>query len=138
MSDYVQVNIDYGRIQNIVYNAVSPVDRKVTVVSGQVQQAQEDIIRLQRELADFRKQQEFAAALQRAITEIIRVRQELEEKFGTHKTVRDNMLGILQASDLSIVGKETITRCTEEHSAARFVTPGEAALYSFSGNTLQA
>ena len=114
MSDYVQVNIDYGRIQNIVYNAVSPVDRKVTVVSGQVQQAQEDIIRLQRELADFRKQQEFAAALQRAITEIIRVRQELEEKFGTHKTVRDNMLGILQASDLSIVGKETITRCTEE------------------------
>ena len=114
MSDYVQVNIDYGRISNIVNNAVSPVSQKVSIVQAQVHQAQEDLIRLQRELADFRKQQEFAAALQRAITEIIRVRQELEEKFGTHKTVRDNMLGILQASDLSIVGKETITRCTEE------------------------
>ena len=137
MSDYVQVNIDYGRIQNIVYNAVSPVDRKVTVVSGQVQQAQEDIIRLQRELADFRKQQEFAAALQRAITEIIRVRQELEEKFGTHKTVRDNMLGILQASDLSIVGKETITRCTEELMIAApkyWLAPSLIALAAWIGD----
>ena len=114
MSDYVQVNIDYGRISNIVNNAVSPVSQKVSIVQAQVHQAQEDLIRLQRELADFRKQQEFAAALQRAITEIIRVRQELEEKFGVHKQVRDNMLGILQANDLAIVGKETITKCTEE------------------------
>ncbi len=137
MSDYVQVNIDYGRIQSIVYNAVSPVDRKVSIVSGQVQQAQNDITRLQRELADFRKQQEFAAALQRAITEIIRVRQELEEKFGVHKTVRDNMLGILQASDLEIVGKETITKCTEELMIAApkyWLAPSLIALAAWIGD----
>ena len=80
MSDYVQVSIDYGQIRAIVNSAVSPVAAGVMRVQSQVAQAQDDIIRLQRELADFRKQQEFAAALQRAITEIIRVRQELEEK----------------------------------------------------------
>lgn len=115
MSDgYVQVNIDYGQISRIVNAAVSPIDHNVRIVSGQVEQAQADITRLQRELADFRKQQEFAAALQRAITEIIRVRQELDTKFGTHKQVRDNMLGILQASDLSLIQESTISRCTEE------------------------
>lgn len=137
MSDYVQVNIDYGRIQSIVYNAVSPVAAGVVRVQGQVQQAQDDIIRLQRELADFRKQQEFAAALQRAITEIIRVRQELEEKFGVHKTVRDNMIGILQANDLSIVGKETITRCTEELMLAApnyWLAPSLIALAAWIGD----
>ena len=108
------VSIDYGYIRSIVQNAVSPIDHNVRVVSNQVQQAQDDIIRLQRELADFRKQQEFAAALQRAITEIIRVRQELEEKFGTHKKVRDNMLGILQANDLALVGQDAIKNCSEE------------------------
>lgn len=137
MSDYVQVNIDYGRIQSIVYNAVSPVAAGVVRVQGQVQQAQDDIIRLQRELADFRKQQEFAAALQRAITEIIRVRQELEEKFGVHKTVRDNMLGILQANDLEIVGKETITKCTEELMIAApkyWLAPSLIALAAWIGD----
>lgn len=138
MSDgYVQVNIDYGRIASIVSSAVNPVDRKVTIVSGQVQQAQEDIIRLQRELADFRKQQEFAAALQRAITEIIRVRQELEEKFGVHKQVRDNMLGILQANDLALVGEDAIRHCSEELmlSAPKYwLAPSLIALAAWIGN----
>ena len=67
MSDYVQVSIDYGQIRAIVNSAVSPVAAGVMRVQSQVAQAQDDIIRLQRELADFRKQQEFAAALQRPI-----------------------------------------------------------------------
>jgi hypothetical protein len=131
------VSIDYGYIRQIVNNAVSPIDHNVRVVSNQVQQAQDDIIRLQRELADFRKQQEFAAALQRAITEVIRVRQELEEKFGTHKKVRDNMLGILQANDLALVGQDAIKNCSEELmlSAPNYwLAPSLIALAAWIGN----
>lgn len=137
MSDYVQVSIDYGQIRAIVNSAVSPVAAGVMRVQSQVAQAQDDIIRLQRELADFRKQQEFAAALQRAITEIIRVRQELEDKFGVHKQVRDNMLGILQANDLAIVGKDAISRCSEELmlSAPNYwLAPSLIALAAWIGN----
>ena len=137
MSDYVQVSIEYGQIRAIVNNAVSPVAAGVMRVQSQVAQAQDDIIRLQRELADFRKQQEFAAALQRAITEIIRVRQELEEKFGVHKQVRDNMLGILQANDLALVGKDAISRCSEELmlSAPNYwLAPSLIALAAWIGN----
>ena len=124
-------------IRAVINAAVSPIDHNVRVVSNQVQQAQDDIIRLQRELADFRKQQEFAAALQRAITEIIRVRQELEEKFGVHKQVRDNMLGILQANDLALVGQDAIKKCSEELmlSAPNYwLAPSLIALAAWIGN----
>ncbi len=137
MSDYVQVSIDYNHIARIVNNAVSPIDNNVRVVSRQVEEAQQDILRLQRELADFRKQQEFAAALQRAITEIIRVRQELDEKFGTHKQVRDNMLGILQANDLALVGKDAISKCSEElmlSAPEYWLAPSLIALAAWIGN----
>lgn len=137
MADYVQVNIDYGRIRNIVYNEVNPVKDAVIHVAGQVQDVQDDVIRLQRELADFRKQQEFAAALQRAITEIIRVRQELDDKFGVHKQVRDGMLGILTAGDLEIVGKDAISRFSEELmlSAPKYwLAPSLIALAAWIGN----
>lgn len=138
MAEYYSApSIDYGQIRAIVQNAVNPVRSDLVHVSQQVAMAQEDLLRLQRELADFRKQQEFAAALQRAITEIIRVRQELEEKFGVHKQVRDNMLGILQANDLALVGQDAIKKCSEELmlSAPNYwLAPSLIALAAWIGN----
>lgn len=55
-----------------------------------------------------------ATALQKAATELIRVRQELEQSFGGYKVVRETMLGVLQATDLALVKKNTISQVTEE------------------------
>lgn len=49
-----------------------------------------------------------------AATEIVRIRQELQSKFGHYEAVRKSMLGILQANDLSLVREETVSSCTEE------------------------
>ena len=86
----------------------------IAAVGLQVSETQARLQALRAEVEEMRRQQAFAAALQRALTEIIRVRQELEEKFGTHKQVREYMLGILQAADLSLIQESTIARCTEE------------------------
>ena len=55
-----------------------------------------------------------AEALQQATTELIRVRQEIEKNFGNYNVARETMLGILQATDLALVKKTTISRVTEE------------------------
>lgn len=65
-------------------------------------------------MIDMDRRQTLAANLQRALTEIIRVRQELEAKFSAQKEVRDAMLGILQASDLELIKKNTISTVTEQ------------------------
>ncbi|MCF0187384.1 MAG: hypothetical protein HUJ98_12975 [Bacteroidaceae bacterium] len=51
---------------------------------------------------------------QKAATELIRVRQELGQNFGRYQVVRETMLGVLQATDLALVKKTTISQVTEE------------------------
>ena len=59
-------------------------------------------------------EQKRTADLQGALTELVRVRQEIEQRFGNYKIVRENMLGILQATDVALVKKTTISRISEE------------------------
>lgn len=120
MADY-EMSIDLSPI----IRAVQKVNDNIGIVSDQVEQVNDNLIKVRNEtmneieklkiqLETMEKDARFRAALQRALTEIIRVRQELEQNFGTHKLVRDYMLGILQASDLALISKSTISRCTEE------------------------
>lgn len=101
-----------------VNSNVAVVNNNLSIVSNNVDnlraQTMSEINKIKAELVEMERQQRLSAALQRAITEVIRVRQELEQKYGTHKLVRENMLGILQASDLALISESTISRCTEE------------------------
>ena len=87
-------------------------------ISNQVIEAHEQSMReieyLQTQLVEMEKNAEKRDALQRALTEIIRVRQELDNKFGSHKLVREYTLGILDAVEKDLVTKATISRCSEE------------------------
>ncbi len=102
----------------IVNNNVNRIDSNLNIVNNNLEnvrrQTMNELALLKKQVKDMQNEQRFAAALQRALTEIIRVRQELESKFGTHKLVRTNMLGILQATDLGLITESTISRCTEE------------------------
>lgn len=126
MSDTISIDLSG------VYRAIDVVNGNIGLVSKQVrnvidnqeiinnnvekvrQQTMAEINKIRNQLIEMDRRQRMAAALQRALTEIIRVRQELEAKFGNHKLVRDNMLGILQATDLALITKTTISKCTEE------------------------
>ena len=108
-----------------LYDAIRGVSRQVDTVNSNVaivnqnveavrRQTMEEINKLKAQLEDMERNARFRAALQKAVTEIIRVRQELESKFSTQKKVREYMLGILDASDLELIQKTTINNCTEE------------------------
>ena len=118
MSDYTQVSITslnsvINQVNHIssqveaVGQCVLAVNERVNYVDAKVQQLQQQFLKMMIE-------QRNAAALQRAITELIRVRQELESRFGVHKEVREHILGILQATDLALVKQNTVARVSEE------------------------
>ena len=125
MPDVVTTSIDYGRIasimqsgMNTVKETIDRVDNKVAALRKEVEvvrkETMEEITRLKNQLVELAHQQKFDAAYQRAMTEIIRIRQQLERDFGVQKQVRENLLGILQATDLGLITEGTISRCTEE------------------------
>ena len=99
-----------GQIRNVNSN-VEIVNNNLEIVR---RQTMNEINNIKLQLEEMEKQARFRAALQKAVTEIIRVRQELESKFSTQKKVREYMLGILDASDLALIQKTTISNCTEE------------------------
>ena len=104
-----------------IIRAVNALDSKIAGVTSEIEDtkriaktALEELRVLKEDFEAMVKEQRAAAAYQRALTEIVRIRQELDKKFGNQQKVRDNMLGILQASDLSIVKEKTISQCSEQ------------------------
>ena len=110
---------------------LSPLIREVKMLSSgldtisrRVEAAGNKIDLVETEVTDVRRTvntlvEKFAHMLNKqeksyAATEVVRVRQELEKKFGHYETVRKNMLGILQANDLALVKEDTISQCSEE------------------------
>ena len=129
-----QVQVSYVDLTNISNNiartaaAVSALQAQTTQISNNVVTVNDNVVRVDnkviqvnRDLADLRdrfvkmvKEQRMNAALQRALTEIVRIRQELEQKYGGYQVVRNTMLGILQATDLALVRNETIATASEQ------------------------
>lgn len=93
---------------------ISHTNRKLEDLSGELAEVNRDLQVLQKSFESYMNESKKAAALQKAATELIRVRQELEQNFGSYKTVRETMLGVLQATDLALVKKTTISQVTEE------------------------
>lgn len=93
---------------------VERINLKVENIDYRLNETKKDLQELTKMFVSFVIEQRRSAALQRALIEIVRVRQELEQNFGTNKLVRDNMMGILQATDLALITESTISRCTEE------------------------
>lgn len=89
-------------------------NQKIDSVSNDLAKVNRDLQALKTSFESFLNEHRKAAALQKAATELIRVRQELEQSFGDYKTVRETMLGVLQATDLALVKKTTISQVTEE------------------------
>lgn len=107
----------YRRLDSIS-SAVSTANSNIGIVNNNLErvrrQTMSEIDLIKKQLKEMDRQAKLTAAFQVAVTEVIRVRQELEANFGTHKKVREYMLGILQATDLGLITKSTISKCTEE------------------------
>lgn len=111
-----------------VHSRMDQIHRDLQVVNTNVNTVSEQVVAVyrQQELTKDQLQafydefQAFVAADQKekqkqyAATELVRVRQEIEQKFGHHDIVRRTTTGILQASDLEMIRQNTIHTVTEQ------------------------
>lgn len=113
-------DLDFATKQQL--NELATAQGELRVMTAQLQQGMVELQNsvetslgaLREEFEAFRKEQAKERAIDRATTEIVRVRQELEQKFSNYSVVRETMLGVLQATDLALVKKDTISRVSEE------------------------
>lgn len=117
MSERIIEQADLRGIENClrsVDSSLNVLDDKVTTVDSNVRVVYDEVGKLSQEFHDFVDVQIKANRLSVAHTEIIKIRQELDKKYGHYDQIRRTTTGILQANDLAIVKKSTITNATEE------------------------
>lgn len=115
-----RVAIEQGTI-NQVANAVGKLSsaagevRNVVARAGDIADTlEENIATVQSEFDAYVAYDTAQKNLLNAKQELVKVRMELDEKFGINQEIRRYLTGILEASDISIVKNEVITNCTEK------------------------
>lgn len=100
---------------------IGVVDGKVEIIAQEQAQTKDKIEQLCEKFDEFLESDKKAKELQKAITEIVRVRQEIEKKYGHYDEVRRMTVGILQATDAGLVRQNTIQNVVEE---TMLIAPG--------------
>lgn len=124
MADYAISSANLNAIENglrainnnlgTLNNNLEVIDNNVDNVNNNVKVVYDEIGALARDFHDFVQVQVKANALSKAQQRVIQIRQEMEKRFGHYDIVRRTTTGILQADDLGIVKKDTISNATEE------------------------
>ena len=97
-----------------LHDNIGAVDHHVDRVNDNVKVVYDEVESLANEFRDFVHLQMQANAKSNSQQRLIQIRQELEKRFGHYDIVRRTTTGILQANDLGIVKKDTISNATEE------------------------
>jgi len=97
-----------------IHKDLEVIDSSVGTVNDNVKVVYDEIGALAQEFHDFVQLQVRANAKSNAQQRLIQIRQEMEKRFGHYDIVRRTTTGILQADDLGIVKKDTISNATEE------------------------
>ena len=87
---------------------VSNVGRKVDHVYTKLEQVEKEVQDIRKVLDYMMYDQQMKHNLSVAETRIVKIRQELERKYGNYAKIRSTAVGILQATDVGIVKKDTI------------------------------
>ena len=117
MTDYAISSANLTRIENSldsIYGSLRTLDTGVDTVNENVRIVYDEIGSLAAEFKNFVQLQVRANTRSNAQQRLIQIRQEIEKRFGHYDIVRRTTTGILQADDLGIVKKTTISDATEE------------------------
>ena len=93
---------------------IGTVSGQVDMVGSNLAQTRAELSRLEQAFNDFVQADLKAKELGFAETRQVKIRQEIESKFGQYAIVRRQATGILQAADIQLVRQETIRNATEE------------------------
>ncbi len=104
------INSNIGTLNN----NLEVIDNNVDRVNDNVKVVFDEVGALANEFRNFVQLQVRANAKSNSQQRLIQIRQEMEKRFGHYDIVRRTTTGILQADDLGIVKKDTISNATEE------------------------
>ncbi|GFZ31344.1 hypothetical protein CSC2_18700 [Clostridium zeae] len=113
--NYIENNL--SKLANnlaVVAENIEVVSSQVGNVDNRVNSVATELTNLTAEFRNFVNESKRVANLADAKQTVVLLEQELRKNFGNYETIRNHTVGILQASDLSIVKKETIENATEE------------------------
>ena len=117
MSQRIVQAVDLSNIISSMHeinNNVIEVNKSVEEVNDNVTLTRQELNELTELINNFVLYQIRQNPLGQAKTELIKIRQEIEKKFGHYGIVRRTTLGVIQANDIGIVRKNTIEVATEE------------------------
>ena len=117
MAEKIIQQADLRTIENnlrSIHENLQIIDARVDTTNENLQIVYDEIGSLAQEFHEFVNLQQKANRLGQAETRLVKIRQEIEKKYGHYDIVRRTTTGILQADDLGIVKKETISTATEE------------------------
>lgn len=100
---------------------VGQVDMRVQEIGSEQRSMHQNLISLVERFEEFERRDALSKALNLAETQLVRVRQELQTRFGHYAEVRRLATGILQGVDAGLVGADTLRSVTEE---VMISTPG--------------
>ena len=115
--DLSAVHSHLNRIQEniqIVNGNLEVVHGRVEFVAGEQKVTRDRLDNLYGEFMEFVAADRKDKARQYAATELVRVQQEIEQRFGHHDLVRRTTTGILQATDVQIIRQNTMHTVTEQ------------------------
>lgn len=109
--------LDINRLEkkvDSITQITNEVNNRINNIGTSIDQVTDDLKSLSDSFQKMMIEQKKTATLQQASTELVRARQELEQNYGNYKVIRETMLGVLQATDLALVKKTTVSRVSEE------------------------
>ena len=117
MSDRIiqQANLDaISNNLSAIHGELERIDINVGTVNNNVEYVNQEVSQLAKEFREYVVRDALAKRLLQAETKLVKIRQEIEKKFGHYDIVRRTATGILQANDLELVKKDIISDATEE------------------------
>ncbi len=117
MADYAISAANLSIIErnlSAIHKDLEVVDTRIDHVDNNIKVVYDEIGQLAQDFNKFVRLQMMENRKQLAHTRLIEIRQDLEKKYGHYDTIRRHTTGILQADDLGIVRKETITSASEQ------------------------
>ena len=101
-------------LEKALHDDMQSINSNISSVAEKVDTTQAQLAQLRDDFQQMVEEQRKTSSLEQASTELVTVRQEMDKKFGNYRSVRNSMIGILQATDAALVRKATVSQVSEQ------------------------
>ena len=117
MSDTIYIEPDLSYLEDrldALGDFVGAAQSEIHAVGRSVDDLREDVTSLTQDFHSYAAKQELTNRIQLAEIRLVKLRQEIEHRFGHYAEIRRMARGILEANDLAVVRQDTLRAAAEE------------------------